>query len=189
MQTLGDHNAHQHSWNIDTTTRGSHSWHYPILHSCWCALGSPLVCISQYTFVNSPALLHCTFLNPLAFLHYRFKAVMTPFHEHISKKKTLCFLFLTWFLAFLAAAPYTFLYEFKYIYDSAYGLKPYCSTHEPSFIMIFKVKDDLKDIYNLGTDYFTSSYDVYVFVTTVYQYLVPLVYMSYTYSRVSKLTY
>ena len=58
---------------------------------------------------------------------------MTPLNHHPSKKRTIYSILLIWTIAIVLAIPNIFLFEFKYIKDSALGIKPFCTTYNPSF--------------------------------------------------------
>ena len=64
---------------------------------------------------------------------YRYHAVMTPLHYHQSKKRTIYYLVVIWSISIILALPNIFFFEFKYIKDTALGIKPYCTTFDPSF--------------------------------------------------------
>ena len=70
---------------------------------------------------------------------FRFKAIMHPLNQQTSKKTTLALLLMAWFFALALAIPKIMVYKFTIVYDSAYGLKPYCMTKDlemewPSFL-------------------------------------------------------
>ena len=64
---------------------------------------------------------------------------MHPLNQQTSKKTTLALLLMAWFFALALAIPKMMVYKFTIVYDSAYGLKPYCMTKDlemewPSFL-------------------------------------------------------
>ena len=61
---------------------------------------------------------------------FRFKAIMHPLNQQTSKKTTLALLLMAWFFALALAIPKMMVYKFTIVYDSAYGLKPYCMTKD-----------------------------------------------------------
>ena len=66
------------------------------------------------------------------------------------------------------------------------GIKPYCTPFDPSFTLsLLEDTTILHSILNKGNGYFTSIYDFYVFITMVYQYLLPLMYLTITYTKMS----
>ena len=70
---------------------------------------------------------------------FRFKAIMHPLNQQTSKRTTLALLLMAWFFALALAIPKMMVYKFTIVYDSAYGLKPYCMTKDlemewPSFL-------------------------------------------------------
>ena len=62
---------------------------------------------------------------------------MTPLHYHQSKKRTIYYLVVIWSISIILALPNIFFYEFKYIKDTALGIKPYCTTFNPTFTLTF----------------------------------------------------
>ena len=64
---------------------------------------------------------------------------MHPLNQQTSKRTTLALLLMPWFFALALAIPKIMVYKFTIVYDSAYGLKPYCMTKDlemewPSFL-------------------------------------------------------
>ena len=64
---------------------------------------------------------------------------MHPLNQQTSKRTTLALLLMAWFFALALAIPKMMVYKFTIVYDSAYGLKPYCMTKDlemewPSFL-------------------------------------------------------
>lgn len=111
---------------------------------------------------------------------------MTPLNQQTTKKAMVALICLAWLLAAGFASPIAFLYTFQYIADPAYGIKPYCTTFEPSYILLMKRGNHfIKNVVNFGQKFFTSTYDVYVFLTFMYQYIIPLMYLIFAYSRMS----
>ena len=67
---------------------------------------------------------------------------MSPLNHYQSKKKTLYLLLLIWTLALLLASPVALFYKFIWVRDRALGIKPYCTTFNPTFTLtFFKVSD------------------------------------------------
>ncbi len=111
---------------------------------------------------------------------------MTPLSNPIGKRGTLGLVLLAWLLAGAFASPSAFFYAFKYIADPAYGIKPYCTTYEPAYEIFFKSESGLlKKIVNFGSKYFETTHDAYIVATLMVQYVLPLVYLVFAYSRMS----
>ena len=85
---------------------------------------------------------------------------MTPLHYHQSKKRTIYYLVVIWSISIILALPNIFFYEFKYIKDTALGIKPYCTTFDPSFTKsILEEFQLVHTIVNEGTVFkFTNTY-------------------------------
>lgn len=119
----------------------------------------------------------------------RYKAIMAPLNnaQILSKKATLILLLLTWLLALILATPMGILYKFSYIRDRIHGIKPFCSPYESPYAMFRRKQqgDDYTSIYSLGDRFSMNIFDIYMLVTLVYQYLVPLGCMIFAYSRMS----
>ena len=71
------------------------------------------------------------------FFHCRYNAVVSPLNHYQSKRKTLYMLLLIWTLALLLASPMALFYKFIWITDKALGIKPYCTTFNPTFTLTF----------------------------------------------------
>ena len=118
---------------------------------------------------------------------FRYKAVMGDFQRHRpSKRRTFIHVLIIWFFAILSALPNVFLYEFKYVRNTYYGIKPYCSTHNSMWKLAkFRNNQFQGIISNLGSTYFRSYFDIYIFATLIYQYLAPLIILSFAYTIMS----
>jgi len=116
----------------------------------------------------------------------RYNAVVSPLNHYQSKKKTLYLLLLIWSLALLLASPMALFYKFIWISDKALGIKPYCTTFNPTFTLTFLMNDhNTETIYNEGTKYITTKFEIYVFIVSIYQYAAPLLYLTFAYSKMS----
>ena len=118
---------------------------------------------------------------------FRYKAVMGDFQRHRpSKRRTFIHVLIIWFFAILSALPNVFLYEFKFVRNTYYGIKPYCSTHNSMWKLAkFRNNQFQGIISNLGSTYFRSYFDIYIFATLIYQYLAPLIILSFAYTLMS----
>ena len=113
---------------------------------------------------------------------------MSPFNANSSMKRTRAYLIFIWILSAVLAGPFLYLYKFRYLPDRELGLKPYCTTHNPTF-KVFKIFQDsslYKNILNLGSKYFASMREFYGFITMLYQFLLPLIYLSYAYIKMMR---
>ena len=111
---------------------------------------------------------------------------MNPLEAEPSKFRIILRLLVAWFFAVFLSAPLLYLYKFKYVADPGYGIKPYCTTHNPDFIKMIQLDDGFirKIIYH-GRRYFSSMMDFYNVLTLLYQYLIPLTYLGFAYTRMS----
>ena len=57
--------------------------------------------------------------------------------------------------------------------------------YESYYSTIFQDDHTAETIYNEGTKYITTKYEVYVFIVFIYQYAAPLLYLTFAYSRMS----
>lgn len=120
----------------------------------------------------------------------RYHAIMTPLNHHPSKKHTIYSIILIWTIAIVLAIPNIFLFEFKYIKDTTLGIKPFCTTYNPSF-QTTSVSEDFSQfhlvhtIFNKENGYFTSVYEFYAFIQMIVQFLGPLIYLIITYSKIA----
>ena len=117
----------------------------------------------------------------------RYKAIMRPLNQQTTKRTTLILLLLVWFLGVFLACPNLILYEFRYIQDPAYGIKPYCTTGEPQIewpkaFQFLKIDDSEPAQNNFN---FYSSDDLYAFFTSAVSYVIPLMYLIFAYTKMS----
>ena len=82
---------------------------------------------------------------------FRYNAVVSPLNHYTSKKKTLYMLLLIWTLALLLASPMALFYKFIWITDKALGIKPYCTTFNPTFTLTFLMVRKTASTYSLRT--------------------------------------
>ena len=101
-------------------------------------------------------------------------------------KRTRYGLLIVWILSIILAGPFLFFYKFRYLPDRTHGIKPYCTTHSPTFEMtLFEENRFFKIIKNLGSKHFVTSRNFYIFATMMYQFAVPLLYLTFAYARMS----
>ena len=50
---------------------------------------------------------------------------------------------------------------------------------------IFQNEHTSETIYNEGTKYITTKFEIYVFIVSIYQYVAPLLYLTFAYSKMS----
>ena len=72
---------------------------------------------------------------------------MKPLNHYQSKKKTLYLLLLIWTMALLLASPVALFYKFIWVRDRALGIKPYCTTFNPTFTLTFFKVRNLKYLF------------------------------------------
>ena len=118
---------------------------------------------------------------------YRYSVVMNPFCSVSSSKVTWRKIILTWMLGMTLGIPSALLYQFRWIKDNINGIKPYCSARYPSFKLLHLRKD--KSLSNtfvtLDGMYSISFEDFYTFSLFVYQFLIPLMFLAFTYVKMS----
>ena len=102
-------------------------------------------------------------------------------------KRTRYSLLIVWVLGIILAGPFLYLYKFRYLPDRTHGVKPYCTTHSPTFEILTLFEDNqlFKRIKHLGNKYFDTSRDFYIFATMMYQFAIPLLYLAFAYGRMS----
>ena len=116
---------------------------------------------------------------------------MAPFHQPhqpAEVKEIRIKILMIWILSVILASPSVFLYKFRWMKDKANGIKPYCTARNPSFTVLELDGDDnslYKTILSLGSKYILSLREYNVFFTLMYQYAIPLVYLTYVYTKMS----
>ena len=118
---------------------------------------------------------------------HRYSVVMNPFCSLSSLKVTWRKIILTWMLGMTLGIPSALLYQFRWIKDNINGIKPYCSARYPNFKLLHLQKD--KSLSNtfvtLDGMYSISFEDFYTFSLFVYQFLIPLMFLAFTYVKMS----
>ena len=102
-------------------------------------------------------------------------------------KRTRYSLLIVWILGIILAGPFLYLYKFRYLPDRTHGIKPYCTTHSPTFKILTLFEDNqlYQRIKHLGSKYFVTSRNFYLFATMMYQFAIPLLYLTFAYARMS----
>ena len=116
---------------------------------------------------------------------------MNPLNQHYqtySTKEIRIRVLIIWILSAILSSPSIFLYKFRWMQDKVYGMKPYCTARNPSFHVHELNKGDFsldKTILNLGSKYILSSREYNVFFILIHQYIIPMVYLTYVYTKMS----
>ena len=100
-------------------------------------------------------------------------------------KRTRYSMLLIWIIAIILAGPFLYLFKFRYLPDRTHGIKPYCTTHSPTFKILFEDNQLFQRIKHLGSKFFVNSRNFYIFVTMMYQFVIPLLYLTFAYARMS----
>ena len=77
------------------------------------------------------------------------------------------------------------IYKIAYIGDEVDGLKPFCTPYETEHAMLKRKKDGYIGIHSLGDKYSMNTFDIYIYGTLVYQYIIPLGYLIFAYTRMA----
>ena len=136
---------------------------------------------------NHSRMTNSRLLKPCSFTFYRYFAIISPMHNHASMKRTRYSLIIVWIVSVIFAGPFLYLYKFRYLPDRTYGIKPYCTTHSPTFKILTLFEDNqlFQRIKHLGSKLFVTSRNFYIFATMMYQFAIPLLYLSFAYARMS----
>ena len=98
-----------------------------------------------------------------------------------SRIRTLLRLLIIWILAIIFAAPIGFLYNFEYKPDNNNEIKPFCSSQNPSWLAAVFNGTELQGV--IETLDSVRIIEAYYCFATLYQYVFPMIYLSYAYTN------